>query len=129
MTMLVLGMLLFAVVHFIPSLAPGIKQGALEKMGEGGYKGIFSLLLFASFGLMIMGWRSTEPTLVYVAPAVLHKVAIGVLMLAFLVLAATYRDSRLRLLIRHPQLTGVALWGVGHFCSMATAAVWCCLVA
>ena len=40
LALIVLGMLLFAVVHFIPSLAPGIKQGALEKMGEGGYKGI-----------------------------------------------------------------------------------------
>jgi uncharacterized membrane protein len=114
MTMLVLGMLLFATVHFVPSLAPGIKNDAMEKLGEGGYKGIFSLLLFAAFGLMITGWRNTDPMYVYIAPAALHKIAIAILVVAFWVMATTYRNSRLRLLVRHPQLTGVALWGISH---------------
>ena len=114
MTMLFLGMLLFATVHFVPSLAPGVKTSAVEKLGEGGYKGIFSLSLFAAFGLMIFGWRSADPTSIYIPPASLHKIAMLVLTVAFWVLAVTYRDSRLRLIIRHPQLTGVALWGLGH---------------
>ena len=114
MTMLVLGMLLFAIVHFVPSFAPGVKNGAMEKLGEGGYKGIFSLSLFAAFGLMIIGWRNADPMSIYIPPAALHKIAILLLVVAFWVLATTYRDSRLRLLVRHPQLTGVALWGISH---------------
>lgn len=114
MTMLVLGVLLFACVHFVPSLAPAIKSGATARLGEGGYKGIFSLLLLAALALMIFGWRGAEPALLYTPPASLHKVAIVLLALGFLVMGASSRNSRLRLLIRHPQLTGVVMWGVSH---------------
>jgi uncharacterized membrane protein len=114
MTMLVLGILLFAAVHFVPSLAPGIKTDAVKRVGEGGYKGIFSLLLLAAFALMIMGWRSSDPLPIYTTPIALHKIAIGLLVLAFWLMAVSARSSRLRMLIRHPQLTGVALWGISH---------------
>jgi len=114
MTLLVSGIFLFAFVHFIPSLAPSIKAAGLRRLGEGGYKGIFSLLLLASFALIIIGWRRAEPTPLYPPPLGLHKVALGLLALAFLLLAVSTRSSRLRLLIRHPQLTGVALWGSSH---------------
>lgn len=114
MTWLVLGVLLFATVHFIPSLAPGVKAAWYERMGEGGYKGIFSLLLLASFGLMIFGWRSAQPSFVYQPSAALHQPALALMVLAFVVLAASSINSRIRQVIRHPQLTGVALWGISH---------------
>lgn len=114
MAMLVLGMLLFAVVHYIPSLAPAVKANTIQRLGEGPYKGIFSLLLLASFALIIVGWRSVEPVQLYVPPIGLHNFALGLLCVAFLLLAVSARNSRLRLLIRHPQLSGVALWGISH---------------
>jgi uncharacterized membrane protein len=114
MTLLVCGILLFALVHFIPAFAPSFRASAFQRMGEGGYKGVFSLLLLASFALMITGWRSAQPTSLYLPPAALHKVALGLLAIAFLLMAVSARNSRLRLLIRHPQLTGVALWGLSH---------------
>ncbi len=114
MTLLVSGILLFALVHFVPSFAPSLRAGAIRRMGEGGYKGIFSLILLASFALIITGWRSIQPTPLYLPPLALHKVALGLLAIAFLLMAVSSRNSRLRLLIRHPQLTGVALWGISH---------------
>ena len=114
MTSLVVGVLLFACVHFIPSLAPSFKANALTNIGEDAYKGIFSLLLLSAFGVIIMGWRSVVPVSIYLPFPALHKIALGLLGCAFLVMAASKRQSRLRLLIRHPMLTGVVLWGVGH---------------
>jgi len=49
MALLVLGILLFAGIHFIPSLAPGLKASWLGRLGENGYKGTFALLALASF--------------------------------------------------------------------------------
>jgi uncharacterized membrane protein len=114
MTLLVLGIALFAGVHFIPSLAPSLKERSLAGMGEGGYKGIFSLLLMGSFALMIFGWRSAQPDFVYSPPANLRVFALALLGLAFVLMAVSSRKSRLRLIVRHPQLTGVALWGISH---------------
>jgi uncharacterized membrane protein len=114
MTLLTMGILLFALVHFIPSMAPALKANAIKRMGEGGYKGCFSLLLLASFALIIFGWRSVIPEIVYMPLSALHTFALAVMLFAFLLLAISARQSRLRLLIRHPQLTGVALWGISH---------------
>lgn len=114
MLLLVLGMVLFAGVHLTPSLAPSVKAGAMQRLGEGPYKGIFSLLLLAALALIIVGWRDVEPVPVYPPPESLHVFALGLLGVAFLLMAASARNSRLRLLIRHPQLTGVALWGIAH---------------
>lgn len=114
MTLLAMGILLFAVVHFVPSLAPAVKASAITRLGEGPYKGIFSLLLLGAFALIILGWRSAEPVIVYTPPGGLHTFALGLLCVAFLLMAVSARNSRLRLLIRHPQLTGVAVWGLAH---------------
>jgi uncharacterized membrane protein len=114
MMLLALGILLFALVHFIPSLAPSLKTGVIQRLGADPYKGIFSLLLLAALALIILGWRSVEPVSIYAPPHGLHKFALGLLVLAFLIMTASARNSRLRLLIRHPQLTGVALWGIAH---------------
>ena len=69
------------------------------------------LLLVA---LIILGWRRTSPSLWYVAPPVLHLPALLLVGIGFIVMGASNRNSRMRLYIRHPQLTGVALWGVSH---------------
>ena len=114
MLLLCLGIALFAGVHLIPSLAPGVKASWLGRMGEGGYKGTFSLLLLASFALIIFGWRSIQPSFVYMPPPALGHAAMSLLVLAFLLMVVSARGSRLSRLIRHPQLTGVALWGGAH---------------
>jgi uncharacterized membrane protein len=114
MIILATGVLLFAAVHFIPSLTPSLKTGAIQRIGENGYKGLFSLLLLASFALLIAGWRSAEPSQIYQPPLALHKVALALLAFAFLLMVVSSRNSRLRLIIRHPQLTGVAIWGGSH---------------
>ena len=114
MSLLAIGILLFAAVHLVPSVAPGLKTAWRNRLGEGGYKGTFSLLLLAAFGLIITGWKSAEPTSIYLPPPGLRHPAMALLLLAFLFMVVSSRNSRLRALVRHPQLTGVALWGIAH---------------
>tara|TARA_R110000823_G_scaffold130015_17_gene258079 strand:- start:12057 stop:12617 length:561 start_codon:yes stop_codon:yes gene_type:complete len=114
MLLLLLGIALFAAVHFIPSLAPSLKVAWVQRMGENGYKGVFSLLLLAALAMIIVGWRSATPVYLYTPPAILYPIALGVMIFAFALLVVSNRASRLSRLIRHPQLTGVALWGVAH---------------
>ena len=114
MALIILGLLLFAGVHLVPSLAPDLKAAWHKKLGEGGYKGTFSLLLILSFVLMSMGWRSAQPELLYLPAAELRHPAMALVAIAFLLFIVSNRPSRLRLWIRHPQLTGVLLWAVAH---------------
>ena len=114
MVMLVLGVLIFAGVHLVPSLAPALRSGLVARAGENGYKGIFSVALLIGMGLIIAGWRSTLPALVYFPSPDLRHVAMGRLVLAFLLMVVSGRPSQLKRIVRHPQLTGVLLWGIAH---------------
>ena len=68
MTLLVLGILAFAGLHLVKSLAPSLRTGLQRRLGENAYKGIFSLLVLASFAMIIFGWRSATPQFVYQPP-------------------------------------------------------------
>ena len=114
MGLLVLGILTFAGVHLVPSLAPALRGALMQRLGEGGYKGLFSLALLAGIGLIVFGWRSTLPSLVYLPPAALYPLALALMVLAFLLMVISGRPSRLKQILRHPQLTGVFLWGIAH---------------
>ncbi len=114
MLLMIVGLALFAGIHLIPSLAPGLKTSWRDRMGEGGYKGTFSLLLLAGLVCIVLGWRSTIPSGLYAPPAALHGVALGALYIAFLLMVTSSRNSRLLQWIRHPQLTGVTVWALAH---------------
>lgn len=114
MTLLLIGLLLFCAVHLVPSIAPALKASWLKKLGEGGYKGSFSLLLLAGIISMVLGWRSTLPEFIYLPSPDLRLPAVALVLVAFLMLVVGSRNSRIRQWVRHPQLTGVLLWALAH---------------
>jgi uncharacterized membrane protein len=114
MLLLVIGVLLFAGVHLLRGLAPGLRQQLWDKLGEGGYKGLFSLLILGSIALMIFGWRSATPQFLYTAPLSLGPLSLLLIAFGVLLFVVSGRQSRLRRVIRHPQLTGVTLWAGTH---------------
>ena len=48
MTQLVLGVLLWSLTHLVPALFPGLRDSMARKLGENGFKGIFTLLMIAA---------------------------------------------------------------------------------
>jgi uncharacterized membrane protein len=114
MALLVLGLLVWSAVHLVPTLAPALKQRWHSKLGEAGYMGSFTLALFLGLGLIIMGWRSTQPTLIYLPPEALRLPALAIIVLGFLLIGFTKSPGRIKQFVRHPQLAGVALWGIAH---------------
>ncbi|NQX89114.1 MAG: hypothetical protein HRT77_10675 [Halioglobus sp.] len=114
MAIVVLGLLLFANVHFIPSFAPSIKSSTAAKLVEGGQKSVFTLLLFAAMTLMVIRWRNPETPSNYAPSTHLHRFAISLLVIAFWVMTASNTKSRIRRVIEHSQLAGVALWRISH---------------
>jgi len=114
MLWLILGVLLFAGVHLIPSLAAPARARFIEQRGDGPYNGLFSLALLLSFGLMIFGWRSSAPDFLYAPPAWSRWAANLLMVVGVLLFVASGVPTNLKRFIRHPQLTGVATWAVAH---------------
>ncbi|MGA9572799.1 MAG: NnrU family protein [Lysobacterales bacterium] len=126
MTRLALGVLIWSMVHFFPALAPALKKSLIKRFGENPYKGVFGLLMIISIYLIITGWSSltpTEPevlTAIYTAPEWGGYAAAALVMLGFILFLAPYPPNNLKRILRHPQLVGVACWGVGHLLAIGT---------
>ena len=86
MTKLLLGVMLWSVTHLVPGALPGLKKSVVARLGENGYKGLFTVLMVLAIYVLI----------------------------GFILFFAPYPPNNVKRLLRHPQLTGVALWGIGH---------------
>ena len=116
MTSLVVGLLLFLGIHSVSIVAPAWREAGVSKLGEAGWKGLYSLVALAGFVLMWRGFSLArlEPQLLYVPPAGLRHAA-GLLMLpVFPLLLATYLPGRVRTLAVHPMLVAVKFWALAH---------------
>ncbi len=128
MSYMVLGLIIWSVVHFIPSATPGVKKGMIGRFGENGYKGIFSLLIVLSLVLIVVGWRSTVPEFYYATSPGMRMVTLVLMIAAFLLFGAARTSSRIKQYVRHPQLTSVIVWSVAHLISNGDSGLWCCSV-
>ncbi len=112
--MLALGLLIWSGVHLFPAAARPARTRVVERIGEQAYQGGFALALVIAILLMIFGWRSITPGTVYGAPAWGVRAAeVGVFIGLFL-FAASGVESNVKRMLRHPQLTGCAIWGGSH---------------
>jgi uncharacterized membrane protein len=114
MTILFAGLALWILVHMLPTGFRGLRQALIERTGINAYKGLFSLLILLSVVLIVFGWRSSDPSHIYTTTQGMHSIAMLLILVAFLLLGASGRPTRIGRLVRHPQLTGVLVWCIGH---------------
>lgn len=114
MTLLIAGLLLWTVVHFIPSIGISFKKSLVERIGQTGYSAAFAVLIVISLILIVFGWRSTTPEFLYALPELIRPVSLLLLVLAFFLFGAAKYPTRIKRVIRHPQLAGVFVWSCAH---------------
>ena len=112
--LIALGVLLVACLHFVPVMATGLRRGLVAKVGAGPYKGLFALALVGAVVLMVLGWQATEPVDLHMPPDWGRGVAMLLTLIAFILFAAAQRPSIIKRYLRHPQLSGLIAWAVGH---------------
>ncbi len=127
MTRLAIGVLLWSLVHFIPSVAAGFKKDMVNRFGEYPYKGAFTLLMVIALYLIISGWGSLTPVEpevlneIYTAPEWGGHAAAVLVLIGFVLFLAPYPPNNFKRMFRHPQLIGFACWGLGHLLAVGTA--------
>lgn len=114
MTMLILGLVIWIAVHLYPSVAPTSRQQLIVRIGNNAYQGIFSILLIAGLIAIVFGWRSTVPVHLYTPVAELRHPAMLLVVIGFILMVAASFPTRIKQVIRHPQLSGVLIWAVAH---------------
>ena len=110
-----IGLLIWVVVHLFPSVFPAARQSLISRLGNLAYQGVFALCILAGLILIILGWRNSVPTQIYTAPVVLREPGMLLVVVGFILMAAAnFPTTRIKRLIRHPQLSGVLLWAIAH---------------
>ena len=117
MTLLVLGLALFLGIHSFATLRTA-RAGLIARLGEGPYKGLFSLVSAAGLVLIVVGYgayRSAGYVPVWEPPQGLRPVTLALNWLAFVALAAAYAPlGKIKSTLRHPMLVGVKAWALAH---------------
>ncbi len=114
MEIMLLGLLLWSLVHLIPSLAQPVKKSWIGMLGEVGYKISFAAIILIALILIVYGWRHSVPSHLYTLPGIVRPLAILLILLTFVLFVAAKRTTRIKTVIRHPQLMGLILWSVAH---------------
>jgi uncharacterized membrane protein len=140
---LFLSMLLFVALHFVLSAHP-IREPLLRRLGEGPFSLGYSVLVFAAFVGVILGYRAAPYVVVWSPPHFARHVVLTFMPLSLYLLLAGYTtknpmsagqaQAKLKLLgdagvvrgvlriSRHPALCGFALWGLLHLFANGDAA-------
>ena len=114
MTMLFLGVLLWSAVHLFPVFMPTMRAGLMSQMGEGPYKGLFTLAMIGALCLIVFGWRSSEMGYNLHDEYWVRHVSYLLMLISIILFGAAKGKSRILKLVRHPMLTGTAVWSIGH---------------
>jgi uncharacterized membrane protein len=117
MVLLIIGLVMWSGLHFIPSLAIHSRTQLISKWGEKKYRNIFSILVVFSIILMVLGWRSIDPVAIYTPPEWGGLITSLFVLITFILFSAAHSESNIKRFIRHPQLTGLIIWSVGHLLS------------
>ena len=116
MLFLIIGLVLFLGIHSVSIVAEGWRDSTMQRVGEGAWKGIYSIVSLAGLGLIVWGYGEArlDPVLLYSPPAWLRHVGMLALLPVFPLLVAVYFPGRIKRVAKHPMLLATKLWALAH---------------
>jgi len=114
MTLLIGGLLLFAVAHLFPAACPGPRKQLIDKLGFNPYRGIFTLIIVASLVIIVFGWKAAPLASLYTAPLSGGPIISALVFVAFVLFVASQSKTNIRRFVRHPQMAAVLFWSAAH---------------
>lgn len=114
MAILIAGLAVFLGVHTFTMLR-GPRAALIARLGEGPYKGLYSLVSAAGLALIVWGYGQTPKYIVYDAPVWGRHLNLLLMLVALLCLAAAYAPAgHIKAALKHPMLVAVKIWALGH---------------
>jgi uncharacterized membrane protein len=114
MTLRVLGLSVWTVVHVFLRVAPDAHAALGRAIGSGPARGVAAVLLLVATVLMVVGFRGAPVVAVYDPPAWGIHLNNLLMICAVFLLGAGHSKGVARRWLRHPMLTAVAIWAVAH---------------
>lgn len=118
MMLLIVGLILFLGIHLLPT-SPEMRDGLRERLGEGTYKAVFSVLSLAGFAIIILGYHKMQlhpgkNPILWDPPSWTRHIALLLMLPAMIFVVAANVPSRIRNAVKHPMLLAIKLWALAH---------------
>ncbi|MFC0397891.1 NnrU family protein [Paraburkholderia rhizosphaerae] len=123
MAVLILGLVIFLGAHSVRIFAEGWRDAQIARLGEKGWKGAYSIASIVGLVLIIWGYGIARrvPVPLWAPPVWAPHVTALLTLVAFILFpAAQMRGTRLKSVVKHPMVIGVALWALGHLLANGT---------
>ena len=125
MVYLVLGLVIFLGVHSVRMVAEGWRTRTRARIGDGAYKGAFSVASTAGLALIVWGFgvARQQPVQLWSPPVAMRHVAALLTLISFVLLAAAYVPGNgIKARMHHPMVLGVKVWALAHLLANGTLA-------
>ena len=119
MSLLIAGLFIFIAIHSVSIVAPEWRGRIVNRLGDGPWKGAYSLLAIIGFVLIVVGYgaaRSNPMTsiVLYTPPVWTRHLALVLMLPVFPLLLAAYLPGRIKSAARHPLLLATKIWALAH---------------
>jgi uncharacterized membrane protein len=117
MTYLILGLVIFLGLHSLRMVADGWRTETRARLGEGAFKGIYSVIAVLGFALLVWGFGQARqmPVQLWSPPTFMRHLALLLTLISFVLLAAAYvPGNSIKARVHHPMVLGVKVWAFAH---------------
>ena len=122
---LILGLLMFLGLHSVRVVADGWRTRTVARIGDGAWKGVYSVLSLVGFVLICWGYglARQQPQVLWASPLWTRHLAALLTLPAFVMVVAAYvPGNRIKSTLKHPMVLGVKLWALAHLLANNTLA-------
>jgi uncharacterized membrane protein len=115
----IIGLVVFLGAHVFVSMR-GHRAALIAKLGEGPYKGLFSLVSVIGLVLICYGfarYRAEGLIPLWYPPAWTRHIVEAAMWPASIALVAAYIPGDIKRVLKHPLLVAVKIWAAAHLCA------------
>ncbi len=124
MVWLIIGLVLFLGAHSVSIVSRGARDNLMQRLGEGPWKGLYSLLAAAGLVMIVVGYAAArvQPVVLYQPPVWTRHLALLLMLPSIVLLVAAYTNGHIRRVTKHPMLLATKLWATAHLLANGTLA-------
>jgi len=125
MLVLIIGLVVFLGAHSVRIFAEDWRQSQIARIGDGPWKGAYSLLSLV--GLILVGWgyglARQDPVVLWEPPVWTQHLAVTLNLIAAVLIAIYIVPAgRLKARLGHPMILSVKVWAFAHLLANGTLA-------
>ena len=124
MTIILIGLVLFFAPHCVSIVSESWRDGVVERIGPGAWKGVYSVVSIVGFVLICWGYglARQDPIVLYTAPEWMRHIVMLLMLFVFPLFLAANLPGAIKAKTQHPLLAATKIWAFAHLLVNGTLA-------